>query len=172
MANVVTPFPIWTSYTVTLTGWRNGDPNQFSPTVSVTIDDVTWASVQAVLDAGLTGLDAILGGAQIVVSGSLTAMTPFSGGNNDPAVQFSSTHVGFTSLTSIHDPRFLVSFFPSVIPLLSASQTMSFRLANVNDFLGGIFTPRTLTGVNATLSVIVSDGFQARKSRSFAQVVG
>lgn len=133
-----------------MTGWQGGDPARYVTLgegieISPLIWDL-WEIQSLTLGAGYWQLH-----------GTVDSVLPNSGNNNLPRleVRWDSDGVwrgvgGFQSGSII-----LASNTESVRP--SIQTTISFRTANVNDFILGLYTPRSFSGMNLTVASVQQD---------------
>jgi hypothetical protein len=140
---VYTSDPVYDTEDITMTGWANGDPNQFAGERTIDVPPI------------LKAYWATFGPSVFGYHFSTVDITPHSGGNNETDLQVRSDDGAWHSLPAAHgvtsttfQPReiFEDPSTPADPPGLVVGDTLSFRAANITDFTAGLFTPRTWHG--------------------------
>jgi hypothetical protein len=137
-----------------MTGWRGTDPNRFVEIgVGLAIDPI----IIAVWDDTESGQ---YWRVHLIVDSIL----PDSGGNNEPFIQMRWDDLGSTAWGDMSGigvssgtnrvVDFLSQTGGNFNPRPNDTTTVSFRMANINDFIGGIFTPRSFAGVTLIFEAI------------------
>lgn len=124
-----------------MTGWRGTDPARYVEVeTGVEVDPIIW-DIWETTGAGFWNM-----------GGFVESILPDSGGNNLPHLQIRWDSDGVwrqsgVGLSSGRSP----STGAAAGTRPSLQTTMSFRMANDADFIGGLYTPRSFSGLYVTL---------------------
>jgi hypothetical protein len=136
-----------------MTGWTGSDPNRFVEIgVGLSVEPVlieVWNDTQSSAYWRMHML--------------IDSILPNSGGNNLPHIQMRWDDLGSTAwgdLSGIGVDSGMnrtvdeLSQIGGFNPRPNDTTTVSFRMANINDFIGGIYTPRSFAGVTLIFEAI------------------
>jgi hypothetical protein len=134
-----------------LTGWRNGDDNRFVEVgTGIEVDPLIWS---------IWELDHY-GAHHWELAVAVGNILPNSGGNNLPELQMRWDSDGVWRDLFVLIPGGIAGIYTSAGDTLATrpddQSTMSFRVANIHDEIGGIFTPRSFDGLTIQLAALVT----------------